>query len=455
MKILLSAPFRIDIELTPHASVNRDAPLVAALGAALRSLRLADSPFVVEEARSHERPGMLYGSLGEDATPATVLPLVRLTHRQPDSVVPPAADLRGTVLAVNCQLHDRSLAVLDIEVEVVDPADGPALAWLGQLDAWSNRLAAQLIDEATPTLRATCAALQRARLPDGQAVVRAIGSTSACFDMASGRNAAAPYPLLWVSRVLCVPAALARSPAITAWTHGQYEALEPIAVGQQRAHLGVGNSVLIGDEDGTTASAVLQGLQMANGLYAIVHVLTHNQRTLIHRLVESEIQSDWRSGWRNLWRAGPRPQDGAALAAAATVSIRKALDVFEQDHEDTLVGLQGMRRTVVSTYLARWRFDLLIKTCRKRIASAQAMVDDANAQRNRRYARVVESTLVVIGSVTVLDFTLNLLTFVYAVAELDDGYYGLIDLARGAPPDLILNVLLVMLVLLALERFRR
>lgn len=385
----------------------------------------------------------VFNHLGEDSTPLTILPLVTIHHpiTDPFAVTPEGSS--GRITSVQLHLFDRSVGIVEVEVDLEPTTDNGS--WMRHIDAWSHSLVQRLLSEAQGVVSAIGTALTHATLPDGRKIARATNEESAYFDVAATKGTHGP---MWISRVLCLPASAFMDAAVSEWTHGQYVDQTPVAVGSGNGYFGIGNSVLGGNIDADTRKSVLRGLLLANELYAVVHILTHNQKSLFHALAE-----EGETGF--LQRIRTRKPDNALRATHTTATIRKTLDALEQEYEDALVGLQGVRRVVLSAYLQHWRFDLLMETCRKRVGSAQALIDDATAQRTRRYTSVVEAALVLIGSLTVVDFTLNLLTFSDTIASLDDGYPGLVDMARGAPPDLILNVLLGFLVLLAVERLRR
>ena len=164
-------------------------------------------------------------------------------------------------------------------------------------------------------------------------------------------------------------------------------------------------------------------------------MLSTNQRLTHARFLSEEIDPEY--------------------AGVLTTSIRSRLDLLQHEYEDTMLGVQGLRRVTMRTYMQAWGFENLIKTIERRIASVDVLVHAALQRRNLRYTRLVEAALTMIGGLALLDFAVNLLNFSRTPGLALDTLPGLVDIAQVISEDALLYSLLAVILYLVYGKIRR
>jgi hypothetical protein len=435
--LFLSVPLRTTLELDVRFSAQRPPELVEVLKKCRDLLsKSLGSQYVVE---SIELPDdcqpKIYTSLAEDLVPSTLQPLLSVKCIDLISVEMSSMSSCGfkNLKSATLIVYDRSLGALELNLQF-DGIDDYDL-FLEGIDAWVSEFVCKAINVLLPIYSEIFSVLTKTTLRDGVSVMRLVSETSSFFDKCKNNSAPSFLEKMWISRVLFVNGSDIELRSLERWAQGQIALRSLVPLGVQNAAICVGNSVVFGELDSSVENAVHVGLRLSNIIYSMVHVLSHNQRVVHGNFVGQKTSS--------------------IVAAQLTTSIRGTLDLIEHDYEDCLLGMQGMRRAVVTNYLDAWSFEKLFHSSYRRVDSVAALVQDAIMRTNLRYVKIVESALVVIGGVTLLDFSLNLMTYSRTIALLkDDGWFGLIDIANSAPEDLMLYGLLFVVVLVAIVKFR-
>ncbi len=436
MLLLLSIPLRTRINLHPRHAASRTEAFVNAIAAAGSQLAAEHPSIHVQTLSEHDQDGRsLYTHIDEDFIPACVQALFTLDWSAPPTdseaghMQPPVASSRIEKATVH--YYDHTIAILELQLRLSDMVSDPAQA--RALDQWSVDLAKAWLRAIDPITEAIEEHL--AQGPEQRALGVPIAEHDAFFDRAGPRERRPDQDLLWVSRVMVLDDAAVDMAWLQAWTQDPLRETERIALGKTTAALRVGNSVVF-DRCGEVAEAsVLRALRLCNRFYAIAHVLSNNQRLVHARLLSEEMRIE--------------------QAAAVSESVRSHLDLLGHEYEDTLLGIQGLRRLAMAAYMQAWEFDKLIGTCQRRLGSVDALVQSALQRRNLRYTKLVEATLTLIGSVALLDFAVNLLNFSRSPEVSEDAVPGLVDLARLIPADGLLYVLMALIAYLVYGKLKR
>lgn len=435
MKILIVVPFRTSLELPIAYSAQRPTELIDALKCASKQLQesLGSNCVINPLAVADDSPIELYKQLNEDAIPITLLPLLNIEFLNViasiDVSVPGCSKTRLDYAAIN--IYDHTLGIMELVFDFERMMS--ASEFEKGMDCWAEMYVGLILKKLHGLSIATFNSLTSAQLGHGNGIMSPVGRRSSFFDMQMPAIRSLNPKPLWVSRVIFTDTNEIDKKVWDAWTQGQTSERPEVNLGKQSAVLCVGNSVVFGKVDETIVDIFQRSLRLSNLIYAAVHVINRNLRA---------VHGDFIGG-----RINP------AFAADITSLIRNKLDFVERDYEDGLQGLQGSRSSVVNGYLKAWSFGALIETSHKRMASISVMIQESIVRRSIRYSRIVESTLSVIGGITLLDFSLNLMTFSRSDSSVDDGVYGLVDFVKDAAEDKLLFALLLIVGFVGISKF--
>lgn len=436
MQLLLSVPFRTDLCLQPLFVARRSEDLIAALQAV--ASRIAKLPGWALSVATHAVPdgqhSDLYTSLDEDLLPATSLPLFSapVNVARIEAGAPAPCDFTASLQQAELFYFDQTVGILELKVEL--DLQQPPLP--NAVDKWSVALARHALERCAELTDALESAMLAVRTQAGDPVALPCDAQGAFFDRASRAQGTPSRDLLWASRVLVVGEGVAELPWLQDWTQERLDEEDRIDLGPASAAVCIGNSVVFrGAQAQPAVTAMIKSLRICNMFYALVHVLSANQRLVHAGLL----------GQRN----------DHAEAGNITQAVRSRLNLIEHEYEDTVLGLQGLRSTAVQEYMRVWKFDNLLATCTRRIASVDVLVQAALQQRNLRYTRVVEAALTLIGGLTLLDVSLNLMTFSRTPGLAQDKFFGLVDLARTVPENVLLHVLIAIVIGVSAFKLRR
>ena len=436
MQLLLSAPFRTDICLQPLFVARRSEDLIAALHSVATGIkeRTGWPLTLATKALPDGQHSDLYTSLDEDLLPVTSLPLFscRVDVARLDAGAPAPGGFGAVLKQAELFYFDQTVGVLELVIDL----DLAQTTVPSALDKWSVALARHLLVSCAELTHALEQTLLSARTLANDPVALPCGEAGAFFDRAKRPPGDAARDLLWASRLLVVGDGAAELVWLQDWTQERLDEEDRVDLGLASAAICIGNSVVFkGEQLPAAVSAVSRSLRICNMFYALVHVLSANQR-LVHAGLLGERTPHTEAG-------------------QITQAVRSRLNLIEHEYEDTVLGLQGMRSTAVHEYMRVWKFESLLATCTRRIASVDVLVQAALQQRNLRYTRVVEAALTLIGGLTLLDVSLNLMTFSRTPGLAKDKVFGLIDLARVVPENVLLHVLVLLVVVVSMFKLRR
>ena len=437
MNLLLSIPFRTKINLHPRFSVSRTKLFAEMLNLVRESAQESLNQVRVKAMTQHdEGQSGLYRSIDEDALPSCVLPLfsVEWSRDQIDIIPiegPPGVGVRKLESAT-LSYFDHTIGILELRLRMEGVINKKVFA--ESLDHWSFALATKWIERSNAVSDAIEQGLEGLVLPK-HSFFAPIEIADAYFDRHSTNQTNPQRDLLWVSRALILEAPPSDIEWLRYWTQDQLDEADRVQIGDFNAALRVGNSVIFGPWNEVGDSAFTRALLLCNRFYAIAHVLSTNQRLTHARFLSEEIDPEY--------------------AGVLTTSIRSRLDLLQHEYEDTMLGVQGLRRVTMRTYMQAWGFENLIKTIERRIASVDVLVHAALQRRNLRYTRLVEAALTMIGGLALLDFAVNLLNFSRTPGLALDTLPGLVDIAQVISEDALLYSLLAVILYLVYGKIRR
>lgn len=437
MQLLLSIPFRTEFHLHSRFVAGRSEALIAALRSIALPVAARDGVSKVDVLSRHDDDHIgLYTSIDEDVLLPAVLPLFSVGWNPAAS---PASSLPGLpgvekveIEAVEVHYFDHTVAIMELRLRLSTPVDPQALS--SALDRWTFALALRWLEEVGPVTLQLERALREASASDRLPVGMPIAADGAFFDRLRPVPRSPRGDLLWVSRVLVLDAPPQAMQWLRDWAQDRLTEDDRIPMGDDGAALRVGNSVVFGPWDDVAESALVRSLRICNRFYAIAHVLGTNERVL-HGMVLSDRL-----------RAVP--------AGTISQAIRSRYDLLRHEYEDALLGVQGLRRLAVEAYMRAWDFDKLMLTCERRMASVDLLLQAALQRRSLRYTRLVEASLTMIGGLTLLDFSVNLMNFSRTAGLATDKVPGLVDLARIVPEDALLYALLAVILLIVYNKVR-
>lgn len=441
MVLVLTAPFRTDLNLDSKAAVDQE-PLVSKL--------LSTS---INATKRHEQSGMAvssqwpairagnlrYASLKEDYLPRAVTPLFSISYAPTVTDLAIAEHLGGfsaTLTSCRADYFNNTLAILCIELDL-DASKQPD-GWINQLDAWSTELCALVIGLIKPLEYRIISDLNAPRSKLRSKVFIHRSNFKAFFDRAeSAAVELRPHEeLLWVNRILATEGKPDSCEELYRWTQHDCSPDETLKLGHCTAMLCVGNSLVFGRFDTSEKSALVNSLICCTYYYALFDIINRNLRIL-----QSRSNTERRS---------------SALGYERMKRLRTTVDLLSDELSDLMFGVQGSRRRIVEHLMAIWRQKELVNLVQKRADSAGRVIASAFAEQQRRYSKYVEAVLAAIGGVALLDFVVNLFSFASDSTASRDSIIGLVDLAGAIAPDaaLYIGIGLILALLLAVSRSR-
>lgn len=116
---------------------------------------------------------------------------------------------------------------------------------------------------------------------------------------------------------------------------------------------------------------------------------------------------------------------------------------------DTQQNLQGTRRAYFNDLAARWRMDVLTDNVEKKIRIVTGLIERLFQRSTRLNQTLVELMLFAIGGISLLSFGLGLSQYAMSTkpSPAEDRVWGLLDAGASLPPDLMIWVCVLLLIL--------
>lgn len=436
MFIDCTAPFRTQFNLRGMAEFDGHARALPVLAARLGP-RWTPGPALTDRAPDDcfER----YADEAGDDVPIAFKPLIILDGLEEDGDV----DALGPGLRlshVRAELFDNTIALLRYRIEgpgvapfITSRAYSRATHQLARrLSLRANRLADDLIAEQLQVQTAPGEAEIVARpgsflvFDDMNALVRPDGSTAWSEDAS---------PVIWTNRTVVVAgesdlAALGQAGGLT-------RVPSPILGLDIRLRFGAGTVFVVADADSYTAA----NYQTVMGWMQFVTAQLDVFRRIFFR-AHQRLTSERRSE-----------------AFAHRLNAIKAYSTnLVESYTDLTFGVQHERRFLLDTIAACYEVDRLIEVAKERVRMVIDRVGDIRAETSARGRRFFEKAAFFIGSVSVLDFVVNLLWFSKGdytpTAEWPKDIFQPLVIIRGFSSDLVVAVAAVLIFILLAARLR-
>lgn len=429
MRFTFSAPLRTHIALDTMRALEKPdqvAQWIGSLPTRVESI-LPKGVSVTTQWRPQGAGELRFAALDEDLLPPSARPLFRLVM-EPAWIlqtVPGFSALGAARLnRAYIDYFDNTVALLLLDMDLGEsPLDANGL---GNIDHLSTALCSSLVQQIKPL---ECDIRQRlGQILAGSGLFRQIGQFEVFTDRNQGEGG--QQDMLWVTRLLHLPQMPDDPSALESWTQQPAVSSQLTPIGEARVAFCVGNSFVVGRPPEEERLALERSLLMATYFYVLHDVLN---RRLTDIFVSIQNTSKKRLHY---FRQVNR--------------IRQHIAFLENEVEDVLMGLQGIRKHAVVRFLRTWDMERLTAAVHRKKTAVSSSVDFALREKQARYGRIVEAILATIGGITLLDFALSLHIFAREESAGDDGVSGLVDLANMLSVDATLYGVLAILVILCL-----
>lgn len=440
MRFIFSAPFRTNINLNSLRAVDSSDLITETIETAVRVVnKNLSAGFLWETPWSRLDDSELhYSELTEDRLPPSATPLLRLVI--PGDVILSIQAQKNTsehfketeIRHCAIDYYDNTVGILCVDMtfkEIVDCEKFFAL-----IDKWSTTFCSSIIKHIKPIEENI-----RTVLTSGNDVLK--NSYFICpgkFNVFFDRNAinkennasVEREEMLWVTRILISTSEEQDYDVLKTWTQAPNLLEIKAKIGNVSAAFCVGNSVVFGEPSKMEEYALKTSLSVSTYFYVLYDVLNQNLRLIFLKVsttkkVETSVVS-------NVNRT------------------RGHIEFIENEFSDVLMGLQGLRNDICRLLLKTWRYSELVNAVERKKNSVEKVIDFIIKEKQNRYGRIIESILVAIGGVAILDFSLNLFSFSSDPELGEDSIPGLIDAAKYLSVDATLYIMIVFLLFVLL-----
>jgi len=386
---------------------------------------------------------LLFANLDQHVLPRKAKPIVRLEIRGSDleqlanNTHAPSGVSNLSITHCGVKYYDDTIAILVCRINLV----GLRTSDMGSIDAWSTEFCKSLID-GLKVSRARLEAALRARLE--AALHEGYGTRwqhkfYCCprrqhrFADHSRGSSEDGRSMLWVTRIL-VADDKPNPEAIKAWTQtaGGDDA-DWLSLESMRLLACVGNSVLAGPLSERDVSVTTNAVALCTFFYVFQDLFRQRLKAL-----QLEVAKTAKGVSRK------------SLSHEALGELRDRVVVMEGEFWDCRLGLQGHLREVALRFLKAWNYDALASAVERRSASLGTAWLLLREKRARKYNGTLQLVLTAIAGLAIMDFILSLFAAAGAGRVPDDGVIGPIDVAKVLPPDLMLNIALLLICVLPL-----
>jgi hypothetical protein len=433
-RLILSAPFRTQLNLnTVSALLHSEATCDLLIAAAIKAQQAVSIEFEISSIwKSQTATELHYSQLTEDSAPLSATPLFRIkfNERIIDNLVKvnnnsEVVKIRGVVECI-LEYYDNTIGllycVLDIELPGTDAQS------LRVIDLWTVGYCGSVVDYAYHAELALYDSLHSLSSKYSRLGLVLRPGKDLIFLAPSGpvrRRIPAQHKLLWVTRILSNHDSLVTKEMIEYWTQQQDPEDKAIRFDNTQLSFFVGNSIFIGAPPVAAYKTIKTALSICAYYYALYDICNRNLRGIRLDLAKHSFRR--------------------RLPVKRLNHIRSQLEFLENEQIDAVLGLQGSRKLIASKILEVWEYKLLVDTVERKLRGVGRLVDYSLQEQQSHYTKLVEAILAAIGGVSLLDFSLNLLTFARNKGLSADNVNGLIDVAQSLPPDGLLYATLIIL----------
>ncbi|QOC23656.1 hypothetical protein IC757_05820 [Wenzhouxiangella sp. AB-CW3] len=381
------------------------------LKAAQQELNLSMDGYHVAPGRSHGKETELhYQSLTEDDIPLFSQPVFVLKadpgiiETFQDTIPCPHGAGRYKICTATAHLFDNTIGQLLLEVRIDDITHPDTL--LDHLDNWTTTACSQIIDILSPTETRLNTVLHRqTRRLRQQPLLRTPSRSGTFYDIQEVPHG--PRRLLWVTRIL--NSSQLRSSQIDSWT--QRKSDNPSFRTDSTSYfIHAGNSVIEGQISDAEVDQLLSALTICMYHYCIQEICN-----------------------RNLGRLILETSDNPALSTSQASKINSAsarLNLFKSQLHDTRLGLQGIRKSLSHAFFSAWNFGELTSSVAHKMEVLDHSVEVSNQLHQRKYNRIVEAILSVIGGTSLIGVFVSISKFTHNPERPEDSIWGLTDIVE-------------------------
>lgn len=446
LRILLVAPFRTDLNLDT-ARVSLDPCQLKQDISALCSTLKGRLPgaITLRSWTSEDQTGPLkYASLAEDNLPPCSKPFLVLESTSGGA--PDPRERSPKIESCHIELYDNTIGILRLVVEVPRHDSKDRLRTPEEIDHLTTKFCGEVLVEHATGIDYVHRVVED--LADGKAGYSFLTRRKFEIFAQPSRRSGGVVQLspLWVTRVLLLSgnqADLCGKDYLEAWTQSKISdsgspsaANTKIHFSKAYAHFFVGNSVLLGDLSAGEALALESSVSISNYFYAIADIVNCNLSEMISR---SRLA-----------------KESARIAMARHhESTCSHLDYMESIYRDLWLGLQGYRKRIAVALFSCWEYDLLRASIASKRSILAREIESAFENRRARSARVIEVILASIGGVALLDFCVNLYSYVHGADSTPDTIAGLSDVPASVSMDLSLYVLIAAIIAVGIAVLRK
>lgn len=344
---------------------------------------------------------------------------------------------------------DNTIGILQICVELNRTLhDEEKEEFFKHLDYWSNELLSTCFaDIQNDFLNQYFGELYdvSARKHDG--IMNRPNDYNAFFDMNKYARRSAgkwhfknPTNVLWVNRTVVFnrhdDAILT---AIANWTTNSASHLAELVKkpDQEQFFLGWGNNYIYDPNNTADIMVGVMAIQRANYYYTFLDIINRN---LI--FMNAKLSDDQTS--RRAFQYQKR-----------SIDTINHIDLFLTEMDDMVQGLQSESKIMVKHLFTCWDTKDLIRTVRNKVDIVRKKIDGLIQSKQTSSQRSMDATIAFLSGIALLDFTLNLADFSSNDSALEDDVFGLTDLARQSPPDILIFVAMAIVVILSIYNFLR
>ena len=434
-ELILSAPFRTRLNLNSvNALLHSEQTCDLLAAAAYKAQQTITNEIVIDPTWiSNGTTELHYSQISEDSIPLSATPLFR---------VRPSRHLLNNLVARNnkteaakiCNIRECFLDYYDNTIGLLYCFLGISLPNIGDnslqvIDLWTVGFCASIIGLAFRSESLLYEALH-ALSPKYRRLSLVMRPGKDLVFLAPTETIERPLPprekLLWVTRILRPADTSFTKDMLEHWTQQQDPETKTIRFDNADLAFFVGNSVIVSKFSNTACNTIKTSLSVCAYYYALYDVCNRNLRSIRLDLAKHTFR--------------------ARLPVNRLNYIRSQLEFLENEQIDTVLGLQGSRKLVAARILEVWEYKALVDTVGNKLSGVGRLVDYYLQEQQSHYTRLVEAILAAIGGVSLLDFSLNLLTFAKNKGLSADNVSGIIDVAKNMPPDGLLYCTAIVLV---------
>ena len=435
-RFIFFAPFRTNVETDIFSALSDTEVdnLIFKVACGLNRAEEGRSQWITERGAGRGDK-LLFANLDEHVLPRKAKPIVCLEVCSKDleqlssNARPPAGASKLTVTECTVRYYDDTIAILVCRVGL----EGLLAGDIGSIDAWSTEFCQSLVDK----LRVSRTRLEKALYEQNETRWRhnffgSLGRSRRLADHNRGSSVDG-RSMLWVTRVL-VAEDEPDLEAIQSWTQTDAgDENDWLGLESMRLLACVGNSVLAGRLSERDVSVTTNAVALCTFFYVYQDLF---------RLRLKELQLEVARTAKGISRK--------SLSQEELGELRDRVVIMEGEFWDCRLGLQGHMREVALRFLNAWNYDALSTAVERRSTSLETAWSLLREKRVRKYNSTLQLALTTIAGLAIMDFILSLFAAAGAGKVPDDGVIGPIDAARMLPPDLMLNIALLLICALPL-----